>query len=66
MPYANIALLTASERYKIELSKRAALLIYELRYNKIHREDIQREIAEEPESTREYFKSELNRYQGMK
>lgn len=65
MLHTNIALLRESQRYEIELSKRAALLIYELRYNKIHRGDIQREILAEPEATREHFKSELNRYREM-
>ena len=63
--YKNLALLHESERYKIELSKRVALLIHELQHNRIHRDDIQRDIAAEPEDTREYFKFELNRYREM-
>ena len=50
---------------KIEIDKRAALLVYKMRAGQISRRDVVQEIERTDESKRELLKSALNKYRGL-
>lgn len=61
----NLALLPSAERQRIELIKRAHLLIWRRRRNEIGREDVVAAISEVEEENREWFRQQLNEIRGQ-
>lgn len=57
----NIALLSDSKREEIELSKRAAFLVHQLKHGKISRFDVKNEIDKISDESREKFRTMINK-----
>lgn len=62
----NISLLSVDKRTKIEMDKRASLLIYRLRRKEIKRGEILLEIENTEDSEKAIFKESLNKYKAMR
>lgn len=62
----NLALLSDQERRDIELSRMAALLIFQLKKGKITRSKVTSELNGLDISEQEKFKDYLNKYKSMK
>ena len=64
--YSNIAELSTSEQRSIELSKKASLLINNLKIGKVSRCDIHKEIESLKGEEREEFRRLLNKYRSTR
>lgn len=66
MANRNLALLSDSKRAEIELSKRAAFLVYQLKHGKTSRFDVENEIDKTADENKERFREMINQFRSMK
>ena len=62
----NISTLPKSDRIKVELERKASLLIHKLKRREISRADVIVETEKLPTESQDAFKSALNKFQEMK